>query len=839
MNPIRSLKVMVLAFCYLVLPPQAIAQELFPQDDILSMSLEDLMNIEVTSVSKKAERLQDVASAIYVVNSDDIRQSGATTLHEILRDVPGYWGTQDEYNSVYSGIRVSQPYNADPQTVLYLLDGTPLQELMGQTFSFINFDIPLDEIERIEVISGSGGTIYGANSATGVISIFTKDPDKYDGINVRAEGATPGYANATIRAGGKINDKLAISGYTKYRYFSGWESLAGKFEDGANNETLGENGTAFTKDFNKSMYYSLGLKANYNISSKDKISFRSHFNGRQKTTYTNSLGKEFLFERTDIKHENDINASRFVGNIRYDHNFSDKHSFFLRASTNIENDFYRLAGGMDISNAIYDFEIQDNISIGAFNDLSFGANYRLVNFDIHNIVAPNQIQYLDPKANESLKGAFIQDKLKLLDGKLNFTAGIKAENYSLVNDKYYISPMAKVAGIVNERFTVWGGFTQSYTTPGFNNTNIDWFLFQSASDETYDLVIYDQIYNQTATQVADLVFLDAYNTARNGGASQEEAVNSANDFISSDLGQSTIKSNTEAYIQSEEGQALLNGTTQNVKDQTLTTAVKNGSNTTPTQFQTWELGFKAQLYSHSQVNATLFHTNISDAVSASPGDPLASQLNQPSITRPNEQVNYYLYGNYMKGVNKGVELSVQAFPREDIVYKFSYTYQTTEWELQDNPDFSSDIIENTEEAPATPFMPEHIFRFRLTQSFGDHLTFNIQTIYASKHFSELNYFYDRLERYEMVAENDLRDLDAALGLEENQGYDFTPVAVNNDRFILNARVEKRFLDGKLTAYVFGNDILNEGRVMRTDQLRNVTLSQIGAMYGLGFNYRLK
>ncbi len=75
----------------------AFAQE---ETEILSLSLEDLMNIEITSVSKKSERLQDVASSIYVITGEDIIRTGATSLHEVLRTVPGYWGVQDEYSSV-------------------------------------------------------------------------------------------------------------------------------------------------------------------------------------------------------------------------------------------------------------------------------------------------------------------------------------------------------------------------------------------------------------------------------------------------------------------------------------------------------------------------------------------------------------------------------------------------------------------------------------------------------------------------------------------------------------------------------------------------------------------
>src|SRR5688500_1809994 len=117
------------------------AQGLISIDSLSSLSLEELMNVEITSVSKKSERLQDVASSIYVLTSDDIMKSGATTLHEVLRTVPGYWGAQDEYSSPASNIRVSRTSLGEDGSVLYLLDGTPMQNLINSSFSFRNFDM--------------------------------------------------------------------------------------------------------------------------------------------------------------------------------------------------------------------------------------------------------------------------------------------------------------------------------------------------------------------------------------------------------------------------------------------------------------------------------------------------------------------------------------------------------------------------------------------------------------------------------------------------------------------------------------------------------------------------
>ena len=167
------------------------------------------------------------------------------------------------------------------------------------------------QVERIEVIRGSGGTIYGANSATGVVNIFTKTPEEYSGIHVNAEGATPGYVATSLSADGALSDKFSLSGYAKMRYFSGFESMAGV--DEAGNPTV-EN-SRFTKDYDQSTMYSMGLGFNYALSTNTKLSFRSHYNTLYTYDYSNYVTNEALnlLTRTitnDVLVENKVNSDR-------------------------------------------------------------------------------------------------------------------------------------------------------------------------------------------------------------------------------------------------------------------------------------------------------------------------------------------------------------------------------------------------------------------------------------------------------------------------------------------------------------------------------------------------
>ena len=763
-------------------------------NDLMEMSLEEILNMEITSVSKKAERLQDVASSIYVLTSDDIIKSGATNLHEALRAVPGYWGAQDEYSAVQPNIRLSRSINAFDGSVLYLLDGTPIQDLITSNFTFRNFDIPLSEIERIEVIRGSGGTIYGANSATGVVNIFTKKPGDFSGLRTSIEGGAPGYLAASIRASDVLSEKVSISGYVKHRYFGGFDSMAGVDEDG--NKTVAS--TRFKNDFNKTSMTSFGFKLDYNISEETKLSFRSHFNTLSKYDYSNYVtDQSFDILSSSITSDElvgkQIHADRLVTNIRLDHNFSDDHSLFFRISSNRENDYNKINGGYELFNAIYDFEAQDNLSIGSSFDLSFGFNHRLVHFNIHEIAYKKGINFFDPKARESLTGGFFQSKASLLEKRINITLGIKAENYSLINDKYYLSPMAKLVYLPVKSITLWGGFTQSYTTPGFNQTNIDLFFFETPPLSAWNTVATQAVYGQTYQQ--------AYQQAiTNGETPQDAAViatNQANNFVASQVGQN-----------------LIANTASNLQSSNPSVAIRNGE-IEPTKYQNWELGFRINPTASLSIEANLFYTQITDGFAAS----VAGTMEE-SKTQPGRFASYFIYDNYVKGTTKGIETLFRYKPSKRLSFEFAHSFIESAWEYQENDDFDVNAANfDKNQSAEEPELPKHVVHFKVSYDAMTDLNISSSVIYADVHGTEADYKYND-ERYTLITVPETGSV----------------VAKNDSRTIFNLRVAKKLMNDNLLLYAFGNDIFNKGIVANTDFLNSTTLSKIAAMYGLGIKY---
>jgi iron complex outermembrane receptor protein len=154
--------------------------------DLTEMSLEDLLNIEVTSASKKEQKLSHVAAAIFVITQNDIQHSGATSIPDVLRMVPGVDVAQIDANHWAISIRGSNATYANK--VLVMIDG---RSVYSDSFSGVFWDqqdVPLEDIDRVEVIRGPGGTVWGANAVNGVINIITKDTRETHGGLISAGG---------------------------------------------------------------------------------------------------------------------------------------------------------------------------------------------------------------------------------------------------------------------------------------------------------------------------------------------------------------------------------------------------------------------------------------------------------------------------------------------------------------------------------------------------------------------------------------------------------------------------------------------------------------------------
>src|SRR6202163_1329448 len=187
-------------------PRQAAAQR-----DLSQISLEDLMNIEVTSVSKKGQKMSQAAAAIFVITQEEIRRSGATNIPDLLRMVPGLEVSQINANNWAISAR---GFNRQFENkLLVLIDGRAVYTALIGGVNWDTQDVPLEDIDRIEVIRGPGATLWGANAVNGVINVTTKKAADTQGGLITAGGGSQEGETSEVRYGGSA----AAGGF--YRIF--------------------------------------------------------------------------------------------------------------------------------------------------------------------------------------------------------------------------------------------------------------------------------------------------------------------------------------------------------------------------------------------------------------------------------------------------------------------------------------------------------------------------------------------------------------------------------------------------------------------------------------------
>ncbi|MFL6657936.1 MAG: TonB-dependent receptor plug domain-containing protein [Massilia sp.] len=175
--------------------------------DIADMSIEELANIQITSVSKKPEALAGAAASVFVITADDIRRSGASSLPEVLRLAPNLQVAQGANGSYAISARgMNGSGNSAPNKLQVLIDGRSVYAPLFSGVFWDAQDLMLDDIARIEVISGPGGTLWGVNAVNGVINITTRAAKDSTGslavLSAGQSGADVGFRQGGAMDGG-------------------------------------------------------------------------------------------------------------------------------------------------------------------------------------------------------------------------------------------------------------------------------------------------------------------------------------------------------------------------------------------------------------------------------------------------------------------------------------------------------------------------------------------------------------------------------------------------------------------------------------------------------------
>ncbi|PYV36672.1 MAG: hypothetical protein DMG06_30225, partial [Acidobacteria bacterium] len=216
-GPSRNWALAFITFALVVFASDALAQTqepLPPPSRLKRLSVEELMDIEVTSVSKRPEKLSETASAIQVITEEDIRRSGATSIPEALRLASNLEVAQADSRQWAISARGFNSTTANK--LLVLIDGRTVYTPLYSGVFWDAQDTLLEDIDRIEVISGPGATQWGANAVNGVINIITKKAKDTQGVLLEGGGGTELHGFGGIRYGGALSSNLHYRAYGKY-----------------------------------------------------------------------------------------------------------------------------------------------------------------------------------------------------------------------------------------------------------------------------------------------------------------------------------------------------------------------------------------------------------------------------------------------------------------------------------------------------------------------------------------------------------------------------------------------------------------------------------------------
>ena len=402
--------------------------------DLTDRSLEDLMNIEVTSVSKKDQKLSQVAAAVFVVTQEDIRRSGATNVPNLLRMVPGLDVAQINANTWAISARGFNLQFANK--LLVLIDGRAVYTPLFGGVNWDTQDLPLEDIDRIEVIRGPGGTIWGANAVNGVINIITKKASETHGGLAVAEGGNIDQGSGTIQYGGDTGGKGDYRIFARYLNDDHFPDLNG--QNGNDGWHLLHGG--FRVDSNLSTNDTLTTQGDLYTGSEGAVIVHSSFN---------PVGNFFV----------DRLAQLSGGNIlsRWHHTFSD------RSDTTFQFYFDRYTrsgpNAREVRNT-FDLDFQQHFAWSSRQDLIWGLGYR---HTADQTVGTIDESFVPPDKDGDLFNSFIQDQITLKPDRVFLTVGTKLENSYFTG--FDLQPTARIAWTPSGRRTFWAAVSRASRTP--------------------------------------------------------------------------------------------------------------------------------------------------------------------------------------------------------------------------------------------------------------------------------------------------------------------------------------------------------------------------------------
>jgi iron complex outermembrane receptor protein len=385
------------------------------------LSIEELMNVEVTSVSRRPERLFDTASAIQVITREEIRRSGATSIPEALRLAPNLEVAQISAREWAISARGFN--SATANKLLVLIDGrTVYTPLYAGVFWDVQ-DTLLEDVERIEVISGPGASVWGANAVNGVINIITRPAKDTHGVLLEAGGGSELRGSGGIRYGDHVgNFDFRIYG----KYFDRGASVLPSGADARDGWQIGQ----------------MGLRAELKTSPSAVLTVQGDiYDGRAGQQNAGEIGLGggnviARWERT-VSEDSDV-----------------KLQFYYDRSNR------RVAGGFSEGLDTYDLDLQHRFPVGERHELIWGLAYRLIEDDT---LGSANVAFTPPHVSRQWFSGFLQDEIALIKDRLHFAVGTKLGHNDYTGVE--LQPTGRLVWKIAPRQSLWGAVSHAVRTP--------------------------------------------------------------------------------------------------------------------------------------------------------------------------------------------------------------------------------------------------------------------------------------------------------------------------------------------------------------------------------------
>src|SRR6185437_9866248 len=402
---------------------------------LLNMSLADLGNVEVTSTSKEPEELWKTPAAVYVLTQDDIRRSGATTIPEALRLVPGVQVSRIDQDHWAVGIRGFADQFS--KSMLVLVDGRSLYTPLFAGVAWgLQDGVLLEDVDRIEVIRGPGGTIWGANAVNGVINIITKSAKDTHGSFASVGGGNIDQGTGQFRLGSSNGSNF------DYRVYGKAVSQGGEYH--SNNIP-----------YDESRFGQIGFRTDWSPTDRDEVTI-------QGDTYKGGLGGTVQFGSFDPPAQITSDEATAVsgGNLMLHWHRQLREGSDLQVQAYYDRT-YALASNYQEARNTFDIDFIHHLPLPWRQDFIWGLGTRLSPSTFTQVVPT--LNVLPHSQADNVYSGFVQDEIALIPQKFSITLGSKLEHNNFTG--FEIQPSVRGLWTIDKHQTFWASVARAVRTP--------------------------------------------------------------------------------------------------------------------------------------------------------------------------------------------------------------------------------------------------------------------------------------------------------------------------------------------------------------------------------------